>query len=83
MMEWFVYIILTKKDRLYTGITTNPDRRFQEHLTDKKKGAKYFRTDKPLKIVYLEKFSSKSNALKREIEIKKMSKTSKSSLLQD
>jgi len=70
-MSWYVYIILTKKEKLYTGISTDPERRFIEHLCDTKKGAKYFRTDSPYCIVYLEEFDSMSEALKREIYIKK------------
>lgn len=70
-MSWFVYIILTKKEKLYTGISTDPERRFVEHLCDSKKGAKYFRSDSPYSIVYLEEFETMSEALKREISIKK------------
>ena len=69
-MNWFVYVILTKKDKLYTGITTDPERRFVEHLCDRKKGAKFFRSDSPVVIVHLEEFATMSEALKREIFIK-------------
>lgn len=73
MKLWYVYIILTGKNRLYTGISTDPERRFIEHLCDRKKGAKFFRSDSPVKIVYLEEVLNYSMALKREIYIKKMS----------
>jgi putative endonuclease len=76
-MNWFVYIILTSKDKLYTGISTDPERRFVEHLCDTKKGAKFFRSDSPVKIIHLEEFETMSEALKREAAIKKLSSSAK------
>ena len=76
-MIWYVYVILTAKDKLYTGITTDPERRFVEHLCDTKKGAKFFRSDSPVKIIHLEEFETMSEALKREIQIKKLSSLQK------
>lgn len=70
-MSWYVYVILTSKEKLYTGISTDPERRFVEHLCDPKKGAKYFRSDSPVKIVYLEEWDTMSEALVREAEFKK------------
>lgn len=69
-MNWYVYVILTSKGKLYTGISTDPERRFVEHLCDRKKGAKFFRSDSPVVIVHLEEFETLSDALKREITIK-------------
>lgn len=68
---WYVYVILTGKKKLYTGISTDPERRFIEHLSDTKKGAKFFRSDSPVKIVYLEEWDTMSEALIREAEFKK------------
>lgn len=70
-MSWYVYIILTAKGKLYTGISTDPERRFIEHLCDVKKGAKFFRSDSPVRIIHVEDFETMSQALKREIEIKR------------
>lgn len=81
MSQWWVYIILTKKDRLYTGISTDPERRFYEHLWDRKKGAKFFRSDAPLSIIYIEKCEDYSMALKREYAIKKMPRIKKQELI--
>lgn len=81
MNNWYVYIILTKKNRLYTGVSTDPERRFIEHLTDPKKGAKFFRSDSPEKFVYIEQVNTYSDALKREIAIKKLSKSKKLQLV--
>lgn len=80
-MNWFVYIILTQKERLYTGISTDPERRFVEHLCDPKKGAKFFRSDSPVKIVHLEEYQSMSEALKREAEIKSWPSSKKKNLI--
>ncbi len=76
---WTVYIILTKKDRLYTGITTDPERRFQQHL--EKKGAKFFYSDPPKKILYTEIYKNRSEATKREMIIKKMNRIDKLKLV--
>lgn len=76
-MNWYVYVILTTKGKLYTGISTDPERRFVEHLCDSKKGAKYFRTDSPVKIVYLEEWDTMSEALISEAHIKKWSSAKK------
>lgn len=76
-MSWYVYVILTSKDKLYTGISTDPERRFVEHLCDRKKGAKFFRSDSPVMIVHLEEYETMSDALKREIAIKKWSSAKK------
>ena len=75
--NWFVYVILTGKEKLYTGISTDPERRFVEHLCDSKKGAKYFRSDSPQKIIHLEQYDTMSEALVREAEIKKWSTSKK------
>nr|BDT27089.1 GIY-YIG nuclease family protein [Bacteriovorax sp. HI3] len=80
-MNWYVYVILTTKGKLYTGISTDPERRFVEHLCDVKKGAKYFRTDSPVMIVHLEEFETMSEALKREIHIKKWPAQKKRALI--
>ena len=82
---WWVYMVLTESEHLYTGITTNPDRRFQEHLATYEgkgtKGAKFFRAHKPLKLVYREASENRSEASKREIEIKKLPANKKRQLL--
>ncbi len=62
---WYVYIIETNSGKLYTGITTDVDRRFSEHKN--KKGAKYFRTEIPKKVVFIETYKSRPSASKREI----------------
>ena len=79
-MFYYLYILLCKNNKLYTGIAKNPEERFELHK--KGKGAKYTRSNKPIKIVYTEKFETRSEALKREAEIKKLTKQGKENLIQ-
>lgn len=76
---WYVYLLLCSDDSLYTGISKNPMERFEEHKVGK--GGAYTRSHKPVKLVYAESFSSRSLALKREIQIKSWSRTEKINLL--
>lgn len=77
-MDWTVYILLCADDTLYTGITNNLSRRLAQHESGK--GAKYLRGRTPLTVVYRETLPDKSSALKRELEIKGLDKTSKRAL---
>lgn len=65
---YFVYIIECEDGSLYTGSSTDPKGRFEKHKAGL--GSKYTRSHKPKKLVYIEEFKTKSDALKREIEIK-------------
>ncbi|OGY96638.1 MAG: hypothetical protein A2122_00375 [Candidatus Liptonbacteria bacterium GWB1_49_6] len=67
-MVYFVYILKCADDSLYTGITTDLKRRFLEHKN--KKGGAYTQAHAAAKIVYTEQFKTRSEALKREAEIK-------------
>ncbi len=71
----FVYILLCADDTFYCGFTFDVEKRVQAH--NDKKGAKYTRGRLPVKLVYKEKCENKSAALKREREIKKMTRTQK------
>lgn len=64
---------------LYTGISTDVERRFEQHKN--KKGAKYFFLHKPEKIVYLESGHNRSSASQREYEIKTFSRKEKQALI--
>jgi putative endonuclease len=77
---WFTYILLCQGGSYYTGSTNDVEKRFKDHLSGR--GAQYTKSHKPEKIVYQEKFPTKSEALKREAEIKKMTKTKKLTLLE-
>ncbi len=64
-------MILTKKGKIYTGISTDCERRFKQHKSGK--GARYFRTDIPLKIIFKDGPFNRSEASKIESAIKKLS----------
>jgi putative endonuclease len=76
MKEWYTYIVECSDKSLYTGITTDLDRRVDEHNTSNK-GSKYTRTRRPVKLVYNETHTDRSTSSKRESEIKKLSRTDK------
>ncbi|OGT98202.1 MAG: endonuclease [Geobacteraceae bacterium GWC2_48_7] len=78
-MKWQVYIILCSDNSLYTGITTDIERRFLLHQAGR--GAKYFRGRQPLQVVYLEDNHSRSSAAVREAGIKLMSRADKVNLV--
>jgi len=77
---WFVYMIRTSEGQLYTGITTDIQRRWQQHASGKG-GARYFRGRKPESLCLLEEHPDRSSASKREAEIKKYTKAFKESLV--
>ncbi len=81
MNNWFLYLIRCKNSRLYTGITTDVERRFGEHESGDKKGSKYLRGKKPLTLVLRKKVGDRSMALKIEAKVKKMSKIKKELLV--
>ena len=73
---WYVYIIRASDDSLYTGITTDLERRLKQHQTAKG-GAKYFRGRKACDFVYTESGHNRSSASIREAQIKKMTRQQK------
>jgi putative endonuclease len=78
-MNWQVYIILCTDNSLYTGITSDIERRMLQHATSR--GAKYFRGRKPQQLVYLENDHTRSSASKREAAIKKLKRPEKEVLI--
>ena len=77
---WFVYILLCLDGSYYIGSTNNIAKRFKNHLAGR--GAKYTKSHKPKRLVYQEKFATKSEALKREAELKKWPRHKKDALIQ-
>ncbi|UCZ53295.1 GIY-YIG nuclease family protein [Bacillus shivajii] len=77
----FVYILKCKDNTFYTGYTTNVGRRLKMH--EQGKGAKYTRGRSPLLLVHEECFSTKTEALQREHEIKQLSRSEKLVLIKD
>jgi len=77
---WYIYIAQAKTGRYYVGITTNPSRRICQHNLGK--GARFAIIQGPLHLVYISPpFSGKSEARKREIQIKGWSREKKNKLI--
>ncbi len=81
MDGWYVYILRCRDGSLYTGITRDPERRLKEHNGLIAGGARYTRSRRPVSLVYRQAMNSRSSALKREIEIKKLDKAQKEALI--
>lgn len=79
-MGYYVYILRCADDTYYTGSTNHPDKRLQVH--NQKLGAKYTRSRTPVTMVYLEKLDDKSQALKREYQIKQLTRRQKEQLIE-
>lgn len=79
--EWYVYMIRCKDDSLYTGITTDLERRFEEHK--KGKGAKYTKVKGIEKYEFTFPLKNRSEASKMEYKIKKLSKEQKEKIIVD
>ncbi len=77
-MPWIVYLARCGDGTLYTGITTNPDRRLAEHNAGR--GAAYTRTRLPVAFVYWESVADRSSALRREHAIKRHTRAAKEAL---
>ncbi|MGK2924921.1 MAG: GIY-YIG nuclease family protein [Lysobacterales bacterium] len=77
---WSVYIIRCDDGALYTGVSTDIERRFHEHL-GRPRGAKFFNGRKPLEVAWREGGHSRSSACRREAAIKKLSREAKLRLI--
>lgn len=76
MSEWYVYILRCADDSLYTGITTELERRVAEH-NNSKLGARYTRARLPVTLIYHETLTSRSLASRREAQIKQLTRQQK------
>lgn len=76
---WYLYILRCGDGSLYTGITTDVEKRLEAHRTGK--GAKYTRGRTPLELVYRESCGSHSDALKRELAVKKLTRDQKERMI--
>ncbi len=77
---WIVYIIQAESGKLYTGITIDLERRLAEHKSSVR-GAKFFRTSSPRRVVFREVCRGRGGAQRREREIKGMSRVEKLELI--
>ena len=77
---WYLYLIECEDGSLYTGITTDVERRYAQHVAGK--GARYTRMKKPVRLVGFRECGTKSEALKAEVLMKKTPRHQKSTSLQ-
>ena len=78
---WYVYILKCADGSFYTGITNNIERRLTEHNKSKTVGSKYVRMRRPVVLVYKQRIGTRSEALKKESEIKRLTRTVKQTLI--
>jgi putative endonuclease len=74
---WFVYILRCADGTLYTGVTTDPQRRLREHNAGGRLAARYTRARRPVELVHSETATSRAEACRREAAIKKLSRLAK------
>ena len=79
MGDWYLYLVRCRDDSLYTGISTDVDRRFKAHQAEV--GAKYLKGRGPLKLVYKEKIGDKRMACRVEHMVKRWPKSKKERLV--
>jgi len=78
-MNCYCYIVECVDGTYYTGWAVNPEKRLATH--NKGRGARYTRTRRPVKLVYIEELPDRKSAMKREIAIKKMKREKKMKLI--
>ena len=76
---WYLYILRCGDNTLYTGIAVDVDKRFAAHVQGK--GAKYTRGRGPLELLYRETCGDHSQALRRELQVKAMTRSEKEALI--
>jgi putative endonuclease len=81
LSKYYVYIVNCNDNTFYCGYSNNVEKRVDVH--NKKRGAKYTKTRLPVKLVYTECFDSKSEAMKREYQIKQLTRQQKLYLIKN
>ena len=81
IVQWYVYILRCSDNSLYTGITTDLERRIKEHNNSNKLGAKYTRVRRPVLLVYTEDFLNRKTASQKEYKLKRLTKSEKEKLV--
>ena len=74
-----VYILRNDQNKLYIGQTNDLDRRYQEHTSHR--GAKFTKDNDAFKLVYIEEFETRADAMKREVQLKKWTRAKKDALI--
>lgn len=81
-MNWYVYMLECSDGSFYTGITNNISTRLAVHNTDKAHASKYVWSRRPALLVYTEKMTSRSDALKKEFALKKLTRMKKQRVIE-
>ncbi|AZT84695.1 GIY-YIG nuclease family protein [Marinobacter sp. NP-4(2019)] len=81
MSGWYLYMVRTAKGALYTGITTNVERRFAEHQAGGPKGARSLRGKGPLELVFTAEVRDRSAASRMEWQLKQWPRARKEALV--
>lgn len=81
MNAWYVYMLRCADNSLYTGITTDIERRLDEHNRSDRLAARYTRARRPVSLVWQEQHLDRSSALKREAALKRLSRSAKEGLI--
>ncbi len=79
---WFLYVVRCSDDTFYTGVTSNIDRRVNEH-NHSSNGAKYTKTRRPVQLIYWRDFKDRSSAQKAEYKFKKLTRGQKEKIIED
>ena len=79
-MKWLLYVLQCSDGTYYTGVTTNVDRRTKEHNSSKR-GAKYTRSRRPTKVIYMTEYNNRSSAQKSEYLFKQLTRKQKEEVI--
>jgi|SRR3989344_1211055 len=82
IMPFYIYILRTSSNTLYIGQTNNLEKRIKEHKNKTAKSAKYIRSFSSFELVYSEVYNSRKEAMKREYQLKQLTKAKKEALIQ-
>ena len=82
-MIWSIYMVMGKDKKIYTGITTDIDRRFEEHQTSDTKGAKFLRSRRPLVLLVAMPVGNQGHALRVEHRVKRLSRSRKEDIIRE
>lgn len=80
-MTYFVYVMRTSANTFYVGQTNNLEKRLKEHQNKTSKSARYLRYFSSLNLIYSEEFPTRGEAMKREWQLKKWSRSKKEALV--
>lgn len=80
--DWHIYLVRSADGKLYTGISTDVARRFAEHASDTRRGARALRGKGPLQLVYHDRVGERGLAQRLEYRLKRLSKAGKERLVE-